>query len=319
MLRSMLISLSKAEWARKLLMHWKFAKKMASRFIAGETLEEAVSAVQNLNANGMVATLDQLGENTQSAEEARAAAQGVIRIFEAIAENQLRCNVSVKLSQIGLTIDEQLCRENLAKILDAAQKLNNFLRIDMEDSGLTEKTIQMYLWARESGFDNVGIVIQSYLYRSESDIQSLGRYDTRVRLCKGAYKEPATVAYPQKTQVDENFDRLADLLMQNAEEFGAPQMSENGRKPAIPGIATHDQKRVDYVISKAAERNLPPAAFEFQMLHGISRELQEDLSGKGYTVRVYVPFGTHWYPYYMRRLAERPANIWFFISSYFKH
>lgn len=319
MLRSMLISLSRAEWARNLLMKWKFAKKMASRFIAGETLEEAVSAVQQLNANGMVATLDQLGENTQSSEEARAAAQGVIRIFEAIEENQLRCNVSVKLSQIGLTIDEQLCRENLAKILDAAQKLNNFLRIDMEDSGLTEKTIQMYTWARDAGFDNVGIVIQSYLYRSESDIQALGRYDTRVRLCKGAYKEPAAVAFPQKAQVDENFDRLADLLMQNAEAFGSPQMSENGRKPAIPGIATHDQKRVDYMIRRAAERNLPPSAFEFQMLHGISRELQEGLAGKGYTVRVYVPFGTHWYPYYMRRLAERPANIWFFISSYFKH
>lgn len=318
MLRSLLISLSKAEWARKLLTKWKFAKKMASRFIAGETLEEAIAVVKRLNSIGMVATLDQLGENTQSADEARAAAQGVIRIFQVIADNQLRCNVSVKLSQIGLTIDEQLCRENLGLILDDVRKLNNFLRIDMEDSGLTEKTINMYLWARDAGYENVGIVIQSYLYRSEADINTLGRYDTRVRLCKGAYKEPASVAYPKKYQVDENFDQLSTLLLSTAQKYGWPGMSADGRKPPIPGIATHDQIRIDFVIRKAEEMNIPTSAFEFQMLHGIRRELQEDLTRRGHQVRVYVPFGTHWYPYYMRRLAERPANIWFLASNYLR-
>lgn len=318
MLRSIIISLSKAAWARNLLTKWKFAKRMASRFIAGETLEEAVEVVQRLNEKGILATLDQLGENTTSAQEASAAAQGVITIFKSIAAHQLRCNVSVKLSQIGLTIDEQLCRENLAMILDEARKLDNFLRIDMEDSGLTGKTIAAYLWAREAGYDNVGIVIQSYLYRSEADIQRMGVYDTRVRLCKGAYKEPTTVAWPRKNQVDENFDKLAALLLELARQHEAPGMQLNGRKPPIPAFATHDQKRVEVAIRTAEEMGMAPQTYEFQMLHGIRRDLQDDLAARGYQVRVYVPFGTHWYPYYMRRLAERPANIWFFASNYIR-
>ncbi len=319
MLRSILISLSKAAWARNLLTRWKFARRMASRFIAGETLEQAVEVVRRLNENGIVATLDQLGENTTSTEEAITAAQGVVKIFRSIAEHDLRCNVSVKLSQIGLTIDEQLCRENLALILDEARKLDNFLRIDMEDSSLTGKTIAAYMWAREAGYENVGIVIQSYLYRSEEDIQRMGVYDTRVRLCKGAYKEPAGVAWPRKSQVDENFDKLAGLLLELAQKHGSQGLEMNGRKPPIPAFATHDQKRVEAAIRIAGELGMSAQTYEFQMLHGIRRDLQEDLAHRGYQVRIYVPFGTHWYPYYMRRLAERPANIWFFASNYFRH
>ena len=318
MLRSVLISLSKAVWARKMVTHWKFAKKMASRFIAGETLSEAVEVVRQLNSVGMVATLDQLGENTQSPAEAVSAARGILSIFEAIDVNNLRCNLSVKLSQRGLTIDDNLCKENLGLILEKARETGNFLRIDMEDSDLTEKTINMYLWAREAGYANVGIVIQSYLYRSEKDIELMNKFDTRVRLCKGAYKEPESVAFPKKSQVDENFDILVTLLFSNAQKHGFPLLSNDGRTPPIPALATHDQKRIEYAIQEARVRSTPPGAFEFQMLYGIRRDMQEELVKQGFPVRIYVPFGTHWYPYFMRRLAERPANLWFFASNFFR-
>jgi len=318
MLRSLLISLSKAAWAQRMVTHWRFARRMALRFIAGETLAEALEVVRQLNAKGMVATVDHLGENTTSADDSIRASDEVIEILEAIERNKLRANVSLKLSQIGLVIDENLCRENLRKILERARELHNFIRIDMEDSSLTEKTAGAYLWARQQGFDNTGIVIQSYIYRSQKDINEMAEFDTRVRLCKGAYKEPPSAAFPKKAQVDTNYDDLTRLLIEESRKLGFPKISADGRRPPIPGIATHDAQRIEFAKRLAAEIKMPKEALEFQMLYGIRRDLQERLVQQGYPVRIYVPFGTHWYPYFMRRLAERPSNLWFFVSNFFR-
>lgn len=318
MVRSILISLSKAKWAQRLVTHWRFAWRLASRFIAGQDLAEAVDVVRQLNLAGINATLDQLGENTSTVEEANIATDGVIEILQAIKQYSLRCNVSVKLSQLGLTIDEDLCRKNLRKILEMAVQTNCFLRIDMEDSSLTERTIGAYRWALDQGYTNVGIVIQSYLYRSEADIRSLAGEGLRVRLCKGAYLEPADIAFPQKAQVDSNYDRLVDLLMEISSQHGFPRLSSSGSTPPIPALATHDPQRIAYAKRRVEEAGIPRDVVEFQMLYGIRRDLQVQLVQLGYPVRVYVPFGTHWYPYFMRRLAERPANIWFFVTHFFR-
>lgn len=318
MLRSLLITLSKAAWAQRMVTHWRFARRMALRFIAGETLAEALEVVRQLNAKGVVATVDHLGENTTSANDSIRASDEVIEILEAIVRNKLRANVSVKLSQIGLVIDENLCRENLRRILERAREQQNFIRIDMEDSSLTEKTVGAYLWARQQGFDNTGIVIQSYLYRSRKDINEMAEFDTRVRLCKGAYKEPPSAAFPKKAQVDANYDDLTRLLIEESRKLGFPKISADGRRPPIPGIATHDAQRVEFAKRLAAEFKMPNEALEFQMLYGIRRDLQERLVQQGYPVRIYVPFGTRWYPYFMRRLAERPSNLWFFVSNFFR-
>lgn len=316
--RSFFVALSKAGWAKHVVTRWGFARRMAHRFIAGETLEEALSAIQQLNNKGIQATLDYLGESTTSAAEARAAADEVIRALEGIDRSGVRANVSLKLSQLGLVLDEALCREILQGILTRARELGTFIRIDMEDSDLTEATVSMWEWACQQGFDNVGIVIQSYLYRSEDDIRRILQRGGRVRLCKGAYDEPATVAFPSKREVDENYDKLAKLLMEGAITAGTPQISQDGRIPPIPAIASHDEARIEFAKAEAKRLNLPRGAIEFQMLHGIRRDLQESLAKQGYPVRVYVPYGTHWYPYFMRRLAERPENIGFFLSNYFR-
>ena len=294
MLRNLLIKLSKSKWAQKTVSGWGFAWRLASRFIAGQTLEEAVAVVKELNSAGLTATLDQLGENTTSAEEASKAALGVIEILEVIDQNHLRCNVSVKLSQLGLTIDEDLCRENIRKILEQAARSNCFLRIDMEDSSLTQKTIGVYRWTLEQGYTNVGIVLQAYLYRSEADIRNLAGSNLRVRLCKGAYLEPAEVAFPHKAQVDENYDHLSDLLFEISRENGFPRLSETGIIPPIPALATHDPQRITHVRRKVEAAGLPKDALDFQMLIGIRRDLQAELAYLGDPVRVYVPFGTHW-------------------------
>lgn len=318
MLRTLLISLSKAAWAQRMVTHWKFGRRLASRFIAGETLAEALVVVCQLNARGMLATIDHLGENTTSAEDSVRASDEVVEILEAIERDHLRANVSVKLSQIGLVIDENLCRQNLRRLLEKAREQRNFIRIDMEDSSLTEKTIGAYLWARKQGFDNTGIVIQSYLYRSQKDINDMSEFDTRVRLCKGAYKEPASMAFPKKEQVNANYDSITRILIDESRKLGFPQLSVDGRTPPIPGIATHDELRIEFAKRLAIENKMPKEALEFQMLYGIRRDLQESLVQQGYPVRIYVPFGTRWYPYFMRRLAERPSNLWFFVSNFFR-
>ena len=230
----------------------------------------------------------------------------------------MRANVSLKLTQIGLALDEELCRANLRRILTRASQLNTFIRLDMENSSFTERTIAMWDWARAQGLENVGVVIQAYLYRSEQDLCHVADAGGRVRLCKGAYDEPPEVAFPEKAAVDANYDKLASLLLAAEIKAGLPQLSTDGRTPPIPAFATHDEARIRFAQSETKRLGLPKGAVEFQMLYGIRRELQESLAGQGYPVRVYVPYGTHWYPYFMRRLAERPANFWFFVSNFFR-
>jgi proline dehydrogenase len=315
MMRAFFISLSKLSWAQRFVTRSKLARRAASRFIAGETHADAIGVVRVLNASGIAASLDHLGENTKNAEAARHAADEVIVILEEIERSQVRSNVSIKLSQLGLILDQELCRQNLARILEKARATRNFVRIDMEDSSLTQKTLDAFLWARQQGYENVGIVIQTYLYRSEADIRELGASGERVRLCKGAYKEPAQIAFPKMKQVNENFDRLVDALYEASLAKGVPVISPDGRIPPIPAIATHDDERIKYAREAAAQVGLPKSALEFQMLLGIRSDLQKQLAQEGYPVRVYVAYGTHWYPFFMRRLAERPANVWFLLSN----
>ncbi len=319
MLRSLIISLSKAVWAQRLVTGWEFARWAARRFIAGETPESAIQVARDLNSHGVLASLDHLGENTLTTEDARHATGEILVILDQINRSGVKANVSVKLTQIGMAIDPELCRRNLESLLVQARQSHNFVRLDMEDSRYTTSTINLYKEMRQAGYDNVGVVIQASLRRSVIDLRELTNLGARVRLCKGAYFEPPQIAFPKKTEVDDNYDRLAELLIDQAAASPAGQASNNdGFFPPIPALATHDLKRIEHSRRYAERCGLPKNAIEFQMLHGIRRNLQESLAAEGYPVRVYVPYGTHWYPYLMRRLAERPANLWFFISNFFR-
>ncbi|MBP7787083.1 MAG: proline dehydrogenase family protein, partial [Longilinea sp.] len=260
MLRSFFIALSKATWAQRLITRWKFAWSVASRFIAGETSEEAICAVERLNQAGILATLDHLGENTSSLQEAEQATLDVLEILERIEKNGVQSNVSIKLSQLGLTIDEEQCRKNLLRIFEKASQSGNFIRIDMEDASLTDKTLEILEWAHASGYPRVGIVIQSYLYRSQTDVRKLLQSTTKIRLVKGAYKESAQVAYPAKKDVDENFDRLLDDMLDAVVRLGEPYSTGDGRIPPIPAVATHDIHRIDYARKALENRGLPKDA-----------------------------------------------------------
>lgn len=319
MLRSFLIYLSKAAWAQNIVTGWGVAWKAASRFVAGSTIEDAIRVVRALNEKGIHATLDQLGEHTTTPEEANRAADGILQMLDSIQQAGVRSNVSIKLTQIGMGLSDDVCRANLTRILERARNYGNFIRIDIEDSPWVDKTIQFYEEQLAAGFtpQTVGMAVQSYLYRAENDVRTLLQKGTKFRLVKGAYKEPSTVAYPKKADVDANYDNLTSILM-DASLAQRTEISADGRIPAIPAIATHDEKRIAFAKAYAARIGLPKTGLEFQMLYGIRRDLQESLAKEGYPVRVYVPFGTHWYPYFMRRLAERPANIWFFVSNFFK-
>ena len=316
MLRSFFSYLAKAAWARNIFTKLSITRKMASRFIAGETLADGIQTIKILNARGINATLDHLGENTDSAEKARQAALDIIQAFEAIEAAGVRANVSVKLTQLGLAISNECCLENLELILSKARGFTSFVRIDMEDSTVTQRTLDILYAARQHGYENVGIVIQAYLYRSESDIQKLLGDCIKVRLCKGAYTEPAKVAYPKMQDINSNYDRCAALLINSALSKECPRISADGKVPPVPGLATHDSKRINYAKLYADKVGLPKDALEFQMLNGIRRDLQEQLVKEGYCVRVYVPYGTEWYPYFMRRIAERPADLLFLLPSF---
>jgi len=319
MLRSILIYLSKAAWARRMVTGWSFAWRAASRFVAGEKLEDAFEAVKKLNEKGINATLDFLGEHTQNPEEADKATAEIIKILQSIGQTGLRSNVSVKLSQIGLALEEELCKQNLKRILEIARDNASFVRIDIEDSPWVDLTLKLYREMRlDFNLRCVGQAIQAYLYRSIDDVARLMEIGARIRLCKGAYKEPADIAYPKKNDVDTNYDKIARLLMDKALEAGGPIISEDGKIPPIPALATHDENRIKAAINYAQKIGLPKKALEFQMLNGIRRDLQESLAAQGYPVRIYVPYGTEWYPYFTRRLAERPANLWFFVSNFFR-
>lgn len=318
MLRSVLIYLSRVAWAQRLLTGWPFAWRVASRFVAGSTIQDAIRVVRELNARGINATLDHLGESTTTLEEASRAADDILALLDEMQRAGVRANLSVKLTQIGLALDEVLCAQNLERILARAAQHGNFVRIDMEDTPFTDQTLALYRRMRQMGYEKTGVVLQSYLYRSEKDTRSLSAEGARIRLVKGAYKEPAHLAFPRKADVDANFDLLTATILDASLAAGSPAVSADGRIPPILALATHDGKRVAFAKDYAARLGLPMEALEMQMLYGIRRDIQEQCLREGYPVRIYVPYGTHWYPYFMRRLAERPANVWFFLSNIFR-
>src|SRR5512147_2419786 len=255
MLRSFLIYLSKAGWAQKLVTSWSFAWKAASRFIAGENIQDAIRVVRELNAKGINATLDQLGEHTSTVDEANAAADAIVSVLNEIDKAGVKANVSIKLTQIGMGLDEETCRQNLVRILDQAKQHGNFVRIDIEDTPYTDVTISIYKAMLERGFTTrqVGMAAQSYLYRAEADVRSLLEIGTRFRLVKGAYMEPADKAYPKKTDTDANYDLLTKILIDGALKIESNTLSEDGRIPPIPAIASHDDKRIEFA-KKHAEK-----------------------------------------------------------------
>lgn len=304
MFRKTFLYLSEQKSLHSFAVHNPLARRLASRFVAGETLDAAVSAVRALNGRGISASLDVLGESVSSAEEARSSAAMVVETQERIAAEHLDCNVSVKLTQMGLDVDAALCVENMRRILERGRDLGMFVRIDMESSAHTQRTLDLF--EREflpAHGDRVGIVLQSYLRRSAADVERLIGARARVRLCKGAYDEPAAVAFPAKAEVDRSYVELMERLL------------ERGNYPAV---ATHDPALIAQARQFAAAKGIAPDRFEFQMLYGVRRDLQEELQRAGFRVRVYVPFGTHWYPYFMRRMAERPANVTFILGNIVK-
>jgi proline dehydrogenase len=317
-LRAILLYLSSAVWARRIVSSWGISQLVASRFVAGDTLDEAVSTIRELNEAGMNTTVDHLGENVSTPEDAGRAAEAYLGLLDRIQEEKLHSSISLKLTQLGLLLDFELCARNLQRIVERAQSYGNFVRIDMEHSAILEDTLKIYERVRQTGAKNVGVVIQSYLYRSDEDVERLAEDGIPVRLVKGAYDEPAKIAYPRKEDVDKAFDRETELLMKGALKHGSVPISSDGRTPPLPAIATHDHIRIEFACKTAEAAGLPKACLEFQLLHGIRTELQKTLLKDGYPVRIYVPYGTEWYPYFMRRLAERPANLWFFVSNFFR-
>ncbi len=272
---------------------------IVQRFVAGEDLPAALAALVRLHSRGFATTVDVLGESVNTVEAAHAAADRYIEVLDALAERGLDRNVSVKLTQLGLDLEPALCRENLIRILAHAAELGAFVRVDMEDHTHTQATIDL-VRQLHAVYPGVGVVVQAYLRRSAADVAVLNADRVRVRLCKGAYDEPADVAFPHKPDVDESFRTLAEALL---------------RDGTYPALATHDELLVAWTRGFADREGIDRSRFEFQMLYGVRRDLQERLVADGYTVRVYVPFGTEWYPYFMRRLAERPANVLFMTRS----
>lgn len=319
MLKSLLLNLSSSSWARRIIMGWSFSRRAASRFVAGDVLTDAIKVIRRLNATGLLVTLDHLGENVTNFEEASAAARDYIEILNQIEVTGVKSNISIKLTQLGLNIDFEGCLDNLRRIARKAAESGILVRIDIEDSQTVDQTWLSFRTLKDEGLTNIGLAIQSYLYRSQEDAQALLAEGARFRLCKGAYKESADVAFPRKADVDANYDSLTEILINSAIAAGAEPAAPDGRYPPVAAIATHDPKRISFARKHADRIGFPKHALEFQMLHGIRNDLQIMLAEEGYPVRVYVPFGTEWYPYLMRRLAERPANLWFFLSHLLRY
>jgi proline dehydrogenase len=304
MLRAAFLWLSEQPRIFRFVRRNRLARKLASRFVAGETIDEAITTLRDLNATNLSASLDLLGESVLHAEEAQRACRTYLDLLERIHGARANANVSVKLTQMGLDIDEQLCLGNMRAIIGKAKQYDSFVRIDMEQSSYTARTLQLFSGVFYPEFRNaVGVVLQSYLRRTAADTDAMIRLGARVRLCKGAYQEPEDVAFPKKSDVDANYIACMERLL------------ERGN---YPGIATHDVTIIDHAKAFAKKTAIPAERFEFQMLYGVRRDLQYRLRREGYNMRVYVPFGTHWYPYLMRRLAERPANIAFITSNILK-
>jgi proline dehydrogenase len=305
MLRAFLIYLSQAGWARRMMSGWGLARRVSRRFVAGETEDEAIAAIRALNAKGITATVDILGESVTDADEANAVAESYLRLLDRVKAEGVDSTLSAKLTALGLDIDYELCLANMRRLLDRAREHGLQVTIDMEGSDHTQRTLDiLYTLFRDEGYKNVRGVLQSYLYRTDDDAKQAAELGIGIRLCKGAYREPASIAYPKKADVNKAFERHAEILLDAAKE---------GR--GYPGIATHDEKLIEAAKAYAAAHDIPLTNFEFQMLHGIRTALQDELARDGYRVRIYVPFGSYWYPYFMRRLAERPANLWFFMSN----
>lgn len=299
MIKSAFLYLSKSEGFKNFLTRFKSFNNVTRRFVAGEDLQDAVEAIRQLNRKNISSSFDHLGESITSEAETRNEVNEYVRVLDSIEENKLNSNVSVKLTQLGLDVGQDVCYANTRKIVEAALRYNNFVRIDMEDSTKTDGTLEVFRRLR-SEFDNVGIVVQAYLYRTEKDVEDLLKIGARIRLCKGAYKEPASVAFSDKREVDANFIKVTRLLLTSG---------------IYHAIATHDERMIEAARDFAKEKGISKDSFEFQMLYGIRRDLQEKLEQQGYRMRVYVPYGRYWYPYFMRRLAERPANVWFVLRN----
>ncbi len=298
-MRGFLLFLSRQARLRRFLETSALARRLSSRFVAGDTLAAALDAARRVNAAGISVTLDHLGENVTSLDEAAASCDEYLRALGEIRAAGLDANVSIKLSQFGINLNEAVCRSNVERLVKYAADNGNFVRIDMESSAYTDRTLELVrdLHAR---FGTVGAVIQAYLFRSEKDVDQLCRLQIRVRLCKGAYLEPRSIAYEKKADTDRSYIRLMKKLLDSG---------------IFPALATHDEAMIAESAGYAAERGIPKSAFEFQMLYGIRRDLQKRLIFEGYRLRLYIPYGKAWYPYFMRRLAERPANVLFLIRN----
>ena len=304
-LRSAFIALSKNRTMRRFSESSSVGRKMSSRFVAGLELEDALRVAEAVNRQGISVTLDSLGESVSTETEAHKAAEIYHQLLEQIAARKLNANISVKLTQMGLELSPELAGAIAESLARHASATKNFLRIDMEDSTLTQTTLNIVrrIQAMPELRGSIGIVIQAYLYRSQADIEQLVIEGIRVRLCKGAYKEPAEVAFPAKADVDANYVKLSGILL---------------KSPIYHGLATHDEAMITAAKAFATRHKIDPSHFEFQMLYGVRRDLERKLIQEGYNVRVYVPFGREWYPYFMRRLAERPANVLFLAKNFFR-
>jgi proline dehydrogenase len=298
MLRRLLLALGTHPALQRRAMASPLARRLARRFVAGETAEAALAVATALNRQGLLVTLDQLGENVGSHQEAAAAAAEYCHLIDQIAARRLAANVSIKPTHVGLALPDgpAAALANLRTVLERARPHGLFVRLDMEGSAYTQATLDLVWALRGEGFSEIGPAIQAYLYRSAEDVAKLCAEGVRVRLCKGAYQEPATIAFPRKADVDANYERLMEYLL---------------RRGRYPALATHDERLIVRARQVAAHAGVTAGRFEFQMLYGVRRGLQADLARAGYNVRVYVPYGTRWYPYFMRRLAERPANLLF--------
>ena len=301
MLRASLLWLSEQPRIFQFVRRNRLAGRLAARFVAGETIDSAMAALRDLNAAHISASLDLLGESVRRPAEAEAARDVYLELLERIHAAGADANVSLKLTQMGLDIDEDLCQANLGAVLKRAREYGSFVRVDMEGSAYTQRTLDLFTRSLYPAFGaNVGVVLQSYLRRTVTDVEAMIALGARVRLCKGAYKEPAEIAFPDKKDVDATYVACLERLL------------ESGN---YPGIATHDVRIITHAQAYAKQRGIDPSRFEFQMLYGVRRDLQRRLRAAGYRMRVYVPFGGHWYPYLMRRLAERPANIGFILGN----
>ncbi len=302
--RNALLYLSRHEGLKDFATRFRPFKRVTTRFVAGEDVEETVAAIRELNARGCSASFDHLNESVTRVEETEAEVREYLRILRRIDETGINSNVSIKLTQFGLEINAELAYRNARLVVEEAARRGNFVRVDMEHSAVTQVTIDIFKRLRaEFGLDAVGIVLQSYLRRTYDDAVELLKIPARIRLCKGAYNEPPEVAFPDKRDVDDNYVRCMRVLLSSG---------------TYHGIATHDERMIGATVEHAQKEGVGRDAFEFQMLYGVRRDLQEQLARDGYRMRVYVPYGRHWYPYFMRRLAERPANVWFVLKNMLK-